>query len=135
MVADGTLEAAQRREAVWHGLIVMYRFLVRDWGSLVDSAVWRGLWGQRVRYLPRPTATYGALVMASLQPHRLEGGVDREIELDVVSGGAVGRERRDGLWPVIRGEGHAVSLTRLPGVFALSAIVGRIVPVSRLTRW
>lgn len=64
-------------------------------GSLVDSAVWRGFWGQRVRYLPHATATYGALVMASLQPHRLASGVDREIELDVVNREAVARARRD----------------------------------------
>lgn len=56
----------------------------------------------------------GALVMASLQPHRFESGVDRETEHDVVSRGAVGRERRDGLWPVIRGERHAVWRAAIP---------------------
>lgn len=56
----------------------------------------------------------GTLVMASLQPHRLESGVDREMKHDVVSREAVGRERRDGLWLLIRGERHAVWRAEIP---------------------
>lgn len=94
--------------ALTEGFAAAYRALVRLRGDLLRSPVWAAFRGQRVRYLPRSTATYTTVLMRSLRLDALRSGVDRWIALAVLSRPMADPTETRDLWPLVAAERRAL---------------------------
>ncbi|MES3628725.1 MAG: type 2 lanthipeptide synthetase LanM [Longimonas sp.] len=96
------------------GFVEMYRVLMDAGSSLLNDPCWSGFQSQHTRYLPRSTEVYTNVLMRSLRPAALLSGVDRDIELDVLSRALATRSQKKWIWPLIKAEQQALRRADLP---------------------
>ena len=60
-----------------------------------------GLAHHEVRFIFRPTKTYGALFMKTLRPEYMRDGADRSIELESLAADFLGGDSKPSFWPIL----------------------------------
>lgn len=104
--------AAEHLDALLRGFRSMYGFLVEhreEW--LAPDGPLEQLRGLPVRVLLRSTQSYGWLLEHLLEPEFLRDGIDRSIELDLLSRAFLRAGQRHAAWPAVQEE--AASLDRM----------------------
>lgn len=96
------------------GFVEMYHVLMEATPALFNDPCWQGFQSQHTRYLPRSTEMYTNVLMRSLEPASLLSGVDRDIELDVLSRALATRSQKKWIWPLIKAEQRALRRGDLP---------------------
>ena len=69
---------------------------------------------QRVRIIFRNTKVYNGLLNNSLHPKRLRAGIDRSIEIDILSRAYLGTEESPVYWPLLQTERMAIEALDVP---------------------
>lgn len=107
--------ASEHLEPVLHGFHSMYLFLAENREALLapDGPLER-LRGQPVRILLRSTQSYGWLLEHLLDPDMLREGIDRSLELDVLSRAFLWEEQPHPAWPAVREEAAALDRLDIP---------------------
>jgi type 2 lantibiotic biosynthesis protein LanM len=93
----------------------MYRFLLQYQGALLksDSPLLK-LKCQRVRFVFRATQTYDAIKQKSLSPQFLRSGIDRSIELDVLSRAFLVSPTKPKAWAILQAERKSLEQLDIP---------------------
>jgi type 2 lantibiotic biosynthesis protein LanM len=104
------------------GFQKMYQFLSERRETLLgtDSPL-AALAHQRVRFLFRNTQVYGHVLDKTLHPKFLQHGVDRTIELDVLSRAFLAVEEKPSIWSLLAVELQAMEQMDIPYFFADSS--------------
>ncbi|KAB8330745.1 type 2 lantipeptide synthetase LanM [Scytonema tolypothrichoides VB-61278] len=104
------------------GFQKMYQFLMKRREALLgtDSPL-AGLAHQRVRFLFRNTHVYGHVLEKTLYPQFLQHGIDRSIELDVLSRAFLAAEEKPRIWSLLALELQAMEQMDIPYFFADSS--------------
>ncbi|BAY42699.1 hypothetical protein SAMD00079811_02770 [Scytonema sp. HK-05] len=104
------------------GFQKMYQFLSERREALLgtDSPL-AALAHQRVRFLFRNTHVYGHFLEKTLYPQFLQHGVDRSIELDVLSRAFLAAEEKPRIWSLLAVEQQAMEQMDIPYFFADSS--------------
>ncbi|MGH8002192.1 MAG: type 2 lanthipeptide synthetase LanM family protein, partial [Brasilonema sp.] len=104
------------------GFQKMYQFLLERREALLgtDSPL-VALADQRVRFLFRNTHVYGHFLDKTLYPQFLQHGVDRSIELDVLSRAFLAAEEKPIIWSLLALELQAMEQMDIPYFFADSS--------------
>ncbi|NJM71735.1 MAG: type 2 lantipeptide synthetase LanM [Scytonema sp. RU_4_4] len=104
------------------GFQKMYQFLLEQREVLLgtDSPL-AALAHQRVRFLFRNTNVYGHFLDKTLYPQFLQHGVDRSIELDVLSRAFLAAEEKPSIWSLLALELQAMEQMDIPYFFADSS--------------
>ncbi len=97
------------------GFRQMYQFLSERRETLLatDSPI-AALAHQKVRFLFRPTQVYSHVLGKALNPNYLRHGVDRSIELDVLSRAFLASDRKPSIWPLLAVELQALEQMDIP---------------------
>lgn len=103
------------------GFRQMYGFLCQQRAALLqaDSPLAR-LGQQPVRFIFRATKLYATLLQRTLKPNALRSGLDRSIELDVLSRALLATPDKPPLWPLLEIEVAALEQGDIP-YFAVRA--------------
>lgn len=97
------------------GFEQMYRFLMEQRSTLLlaDSPLAK-LQAEQVRFVFRATQIYGVVLQNSLAPEFLQNGVDRSIELDILSRAFLRGEDKPKAWLILQSELRAVEQLDIP---------------------
>ena len=97
------------------GFEQFYRFLMRHRGILLSQqSPLMKLKSQQLRFLFRPTQTYADILEQSLAPEFLRDGVDRSIQLDLLSRGFLTVENKPKAWSILHAETKAMEQLDIP---------------------
>ncbi|MBD2078639.1 type 2 lantipeptide synthetase LanM [Leptolyngbya sp. FACHB-17] len=97
------------------GFEEMYRFLLQQRASLLDSnSPLSNLKHQRVRFVFRATQIYDAIKQKSLSPQFLRNGIDRSIELDVLSRAFLVSPTKPKAWAILQAERKSLEQLDIP---------------------
>lgn len=93
----------------------MYRFLSEQRSTLLlaDGALAK-LQAQQVRFVVRPTRVYSIVLQNCLAPEYLQNGVDRSIELDILSRALIASENKPKAWSILQSELRAMEQLDIP---------------------
>ncbi|HAZ44442.1 MAG TPA: type 2 lantipeptide synthetase LanM [Cyanobacteria bacterium UBA11369] len=69
---------------------------------------------QSIRFVFRPTKVYGFLLAKTLEPKFLRDGVDRSIQLDILSRVMLLSDNKPRFWPLLRAEQQALEQMDIP---------------------
>ena len=110
-----TLSANDYVDEIVDGFQQMYQFLMerREVLLMTDSPL-AALASQRVRFVFRATEVYGRILVKTLHPKFLRDGVDRSIELDVLSRALLAAETKPSVWSLVRVELQALEQLDIP---------------------
>jgi type 2 lantibiotic biosynthesis protein LanM len=101
------------------GFRQMYQFLLeRQKDLLATNSPLAALANQRVRFLFRNTQVYAHILDKTLYPQFLQHGVDRSIELDVLSRAFLAADKKPLIWPLLQVELQAMEHMDIPYFFA-----------------
>jgi type 2 lantibiotic biosynthesis protein LanM len=98
------------------GFRQMYCFLINQREALLaDDGPLAGLQEQQVRFVFRATKVYGVVLQKTLTPEFLRNGIDRSIELDILSRAflLVAQDKPDA-WPILHSELRAMEQLDIP---------------------
>ncbi len=99
----------------------MHRFLSDNRGPLLaPGGPLAAFAGQRVRFLLRPTWLYGFLLMRSFNPESLRSGIDRSLELEMLTRAVLAPGARPELWGLLKEEKEALERCDIPLFDALT---------------
>ncbi|HIK03536.1 MAG TPA: type 2 lantipeptide synthetase LanM family protein [Trichormus sp. M33_DOE_039] len=103
------------------GFQQMYLFLREQRQALLatDSPLTK-LQGQRIRFVFRATQVYGILLQKTLAPEFLQSGIDRSIELDILSRAFLIAQDKPNAWSILHSELRAMEQLDVP-YFAASS--------------
>jgi type 2 lantibiotic biosynthesis protein LanM len=97
------------------GFEQMYRFLVQHRLILLSEASpLAGLQAQQVRFIFRPTRVYSVLLQKTLTPEFLQNGVDRSIELDILTRMLLTSRTKPIAWSILQAELQAMEQLDIP---------------------
>ena len=116
LLVDGiTLSPNDYVNEIVDGFRQMYQFLRgRREAFLATDSPLAVLAHQKVRYVFRPTQIYSHVLDKTLHPKFLQHGVDRSIELDVLSRGLLAAERKPPVWSLLAVELQALEQMDIP---------------------
>jgi type 2 lantibiotic biosynthesis protein LanM len=114
----------------------MYRFLIEQRSALLAAnGPLAQLQAQQVRFIFRDTKIYGVVLQKTLVPEFLQNGVDRSIELDILSRAFLIAQDKPNAWLICRVERQAMEQLDIPYFRASSNsdafIVGLEQPIER----
>lgn len=93
----------------------MYHFLIEQREALLAAdGPLAELQLQQVRFILRATQVYGVVLQKSFAPEFLRNGVDRSIELDVLSRAFLIAQDKPKVWPICRAELQALEQLDIP---------------------
>ncbi len=97
------------------GFEQMYRFLIEQRSTLLlaDGPLAK-LQAQQVRFVFRATQVYSVVLQKSLAPEFLQNGVDRSIELDILSRAFLTGSDQPKAWPILQSELRAMEQLDIP---------------------
>ncbi len=75
---------------------------------------------KQVRFIFRPTSFYGLILQKTVAPEFLQNGVDRTIELDILSRAFLTTEKKPNAWPIHQAEVRAMEQWDIPYFGGLS---------------
>lgn len=102
-------------DALVDGFAATYRFMLVERDRLLDGgSPLTALCGQHVRFVWRPSGTYGAVLQRVLHPRFLQNGAVWSVELDALARPLVGSEEPGSLWPLLREERLALERLDTP---------------------
>lgn len=103
------------------GFEQMYRFVKEQRQSLLapDGSL-KKLQAQQVRFVFRNTRVYGTILQKSLAPQFLKNGIDRSIELDILSRAFLVSSDKPQEWSILQAELEAMEQLDVPYFGALS---------------
>jgi type 2 lantibiotic biosynthesis protein LanM len=97
------------------GFEQMYRFLVAHREALLATdGPLAALAHQRVRCVFRPTQVYASVLQKSLHPQYLRDGLDRSIELEVLSRAFLWTDSKHPFWLILKAELQALEQLDIP---------------------
>lgn len=97
------------------GFQQMYQFLSeRREALLAQNSPIAALADQKVRFLFRLSIVYAQVLYKAMQPKFLRHGVDRSIELDVLSRAFLNADTKPPIWPLLSAELQASEQTDIP---------------------
>ena len=97
------------------GFTQMYHFLEENQQALLDEKeLQTTLQFQKVRFIFRATYVYEALLQKTLAPEFLKNGVDRSIEIDILSRTFLNGEEKPTAWPILSAELAAMEQLDIP---------------------
>ncbi|BBD63711.1 lanthionine synthetase C family protein [Nostoc commune NIES-4072] len=97
------------------GFEQMYHFLIAQRSTLLlANGPLAKLQAQQVRFVFRATRVYSVVLENSLAPEFLQNGVDRSIELDILSRAFLTGEDKPKAWPILRSELRAMEQLDIP---------------------
>lgn len=97
------------------GFEQMYRFFVQHRLILLSEASpLAGLQAQQVRFIFRPTRVYSILLQKTLTPEFLQNGVDRSIELDILTRMLLTSRTKPIAWSILQAELQAMEQLDIP---------------------
>lgn len=102
-------------DEIVEGFEQMYRFLIEQRSTLLlaDGPLAK-LQAQQVRFIFRDTQVYSVVLQKSLAPKFLQNGVDRSIELNILSRAFLTGEDKPKAWPILRSELRAMEQLDIP---------------------
>ncbi len=108
-------------EELIDGFQQMYNFLVqRKEALLAPGSPLTAFAHQKVRLVFRNTSVYFSILQKSLEPKCLREGVDRSIELDILSRAFLVSETKHPFWGILKAEQQALELLDIPYFTAYS---------------
>jgi type 2 lantibiotic biosynthesis protein LanM len=110
-------------EEIVVGFRQMYHFLSdRQQALLTNHDFLKALQAQQVRFIFRATKVYQVLLEKSLSPEFLRNGIERSIELDILSQTFLTSKYKPQAWPILRSELQAMEQLDIPyfGTFCSS---------------
>lgn len=96
------------------GFEQMYRFLIEQRSTLLANGFLAKLEAQQVRFILRNTRVYGLVLQKSLAAKFLQNGVDRSIELDILSRAFTHGEHKPKVWSILQSELRAMEQLDIP---------------------
>lgn len=97
------------------GFEQMYRFLINKRSTLnKDDSLLTKLQGEQVRFVFRPTQVYAVVLQNSLAPKLLKNGVNRSIELDILSQAFLTGSNKPKDWSILQSELRAMEQLDIP---------------------
>jgi lantibiotic modifying enzyme len=97
------------------GFQQMYHFLIMRRDTLLsENSPWMNLTHHPLRFLFRANRVYESILRHSLQPKFLRSGIDRSIELDVLSRAFLIQADKPKFWAVLHAEMDAIEQLELP---------------------
>lgn len=121
---------AYKNEAILHGVSLsannyvdeiaigfeqMYRFLIEQRQSLLSiNGIFTKLQAKRVRFVFRATQVYAVILQGSLAPQFLKNGIDRSIELDILSRAFLFASEKPPEWSILQAELKAMEQLDIP---------------------
>jgi type 2 lantibiotic biosynthesis protein LanM len=110
-------------EELVEGFKRMYHFLIEQRQALLTAdTLLASLQAQQVRFIFRPTKVYEVLLENTLAPKFLRNGVDRSIELDILSQTFLTAQNKPSAWSILQAELKAMEQLDIPylGTFCSS---------------
>jgi type 2 lantibiotic biosynthesis protein LanM len=109
------LELQDYHTEIVNGFEQMYRFLMTNRQELlaIDSPL-TALANQSVRFVFRNTSTYASTLQLSLNPKFLRDGVERSIQLDILSRPMLVWDTKPLCWPLLQVEKQALEQMDIP---------------------
>jgi type 2 lantibiotic biosynthesis protein LanM len=102
-------------EELIEGFEQMYRFLIKQRETLLkDDSPLSGLQAQRVRFVFRATQVYGVVLQKTFTPQFLRNGIDRSIELDILSRAFLIAKDKPKAWSIFHSELRAMEQLDIP---------------------
>ncbi|OUL34032.1 LanM family lanthionine synthetase [Nostoc sp. 106C] len=97
------------------GFEQMYRFLIQQQEALLaaDSPL-KAFQTQQVRFIFRASQVYFVVLQKTLVPEFLRNGVDRSIELDILSRAFLTCQEQPNAWPILQAELKAMEQLDIP---------------------
>jgi type 2 lantibiotic biosynthesis protein LanM len=110
-----TLSPNDYVDEIVDGFQQMYQFLMkrRETLLLTDSPL-AALAHQRVRFVFRATEVYASILVKTLHPNFLQHGIDRSIELDVLSRAFLTANTKPSAWSLLAAEQQALEQLDIP---------------------
>lgn len=110
-----TLLPSNYADELVSGFQQMYQLLIERRESLLaqDSPI-TALAHQKVRFLFRLSIVYAQLLSKAIQPKFLQHGIDRSIELDVLSRAFLKADKKPSIWPLLSAELQALEQMDIP---------------------
>lgn len=100
-----TLNPQDYEEEIIDGFKQMYHFFRENRQELLDNVELQTLFtSQSVRFIFRATYVYATLLEKTLTPQLLQNGVDRSIELDILSRTFLNGEEKTSAWQIFEAE-------------------------------
>jgi lantibiotic modifying enzyme len=97
------------------GFTQMYHFLRKNQQALLDEKeLQTSLQFQTVRFIFRATYVYESLLQKTLAPEFLKNGVDRSLEIDILSCTFLNGEEKPTAWPILSAELAAMEQLDIP---------------------
>ncbi|WNZ43775.1 type 2 lanthipeptide synthetase LanM [Leptolyngbya boryana CZ1] len=97
------------------GFQQMYHFLLKQRDQLLtQNSRWMNLTRHPVRFLFRSNRIYESIVHRSLQPEFLRSGIERSIELDILSRAFLAQVDKPKFWNVLHVEVDAIGQLEIP---------------------
>ncbi|MGJ5675412.1 MAG: type 2 lanthipeptide synthetase LanM family protein [Nostochopsis sp.] len=97
------------------GFQQMYRFLMEHQQALLSpESPLTSFSGQPVRFVFRNTLTYTSVLQHTLNPKFLKDGVDRSIQLDILSRAMLFSDTKPSCWPLLQVEKQALEQMDIP---------------------
>jgi type 2 lantibiotic biosynthesis protein LanM len=97
------------------GFQLMYDFLMKHRESiLAPNSPLTALSAKHVRFVFRETLVYGVILQRSIAPECLRDGIDRSIELDLLSRAFLTAQEKPTAWPILRAEQKALEQLDIP---------------------
>ncbi|MFN9176397.1 MAG: type 2 lanthipeptide synthetase LanM, partial [Synechocystis sp.] len=97
------------------GFQQMYRFLIEHQQELLaPESPLTAFSGQPVRFVFRNTSTYTSVLQHTLNPKFLKDGVDRSIQLDILSRAMLFSDTKPSCWPLLQVEKQALEQMDIP---------------------
>lgn len=115
-VLNGEPVALQDYESdLIEGFQQMYHFLLKHRDQLLtQNSRWMNLTRHPVRFLFRSNRIYESIVHRSLQPEFLRSGIDRSIELDILSRAFLAQADKPRFWNALHAEVDAIEQLEIP---------------------
>lgn len=116
LILDGkALSPNDYLDELIQGFEQMYRLLMARRTDLLDTnSPWRNLASQRVRFIFRSTQIYGTILLKTLSPNLLRFGIDRSIELHLLSRAFLLSPNQPKAWPIFLAELQAMEQLDIP---------------------
>ena len=112
---DTYLNASDYTDEIVFGFREMYGFLLAKRSDLMESnSPLQSLGRQKVRYILRNTKFYTSLLRSLLEPAYLRDGVQRSIEIDIVSRMSLDTGKKAVYWPLVKLETAALEQMDIP---------------------
>ena len=120
------------KEDLIKGFTQMYHFLEENQQALLDEKeLQTTLQFQKVRFIFRATYVYEALLQKTLAPEFLKNGVDRSIEIDILSRTFLNGEEKPTAWPILSAELAAMEQLDIPYFGSMASSNALTVGVSK----